>query len=337
MDDIIKNKDEAFRKYIYNFLVRTNNIFEYRGLPDTIPLRNLELMLQTHGFVGICKCPTDKEVYAFWGGLGGEPDAYYRPTVFTVSNPYLQFSKNYNIRYDLVEKFNENDDCIIIPNNSLYRPLLDILERYCVLLTENDISMRVADINNRIPMILTASDDTTRASAEEYIRQIKDGNIGIIADNAFIESFKSVEFNGANSRIIELIEFHQYLKASLYNEIGLRSNYNMKRETLTSNEINSDTDTMRPLIDDMLIQRQNAFELVNSAFGLSIAVDLNGAWQDVEDEVEETEELLEGTDGVVVDNPDKGTDEETDKEESDDEDNEDRRRPEQREREDEES
>ena len=44
------------RKSIYNYVLmmfdRTNQMFEYKGLPDTIPPYMLELYLQINGHIG---------------------------------------------------------------------------------------------------------------------------------------------------------------------------------------------------------------------------------------------------------------------------------------------
>ena len=63
---------------------RTQSMFTWSGLPETIPCYMLEMYLQINGYAGICRVNGD--LYAFYGGLGGEPDAYYQPTILTPSN-----------------------------------------------------------------------------------------------------------------------------------------------------------------------------------------------------------------------------------------------------------
>ena len=76
----------------------------------------------------------------------------------------------------------------------------------------------------------------------------------------------------------DLFEFQQYMKASLYNEIGLSANFNMKRERLTANEVEANTDNLYPLVDDMLNCRRLAIEKINEMFGLNIEVEFNSSW-----------------------------------------------------------
>ena len=147
------DKVGGVRQYTMYMFNRLQSMFEYKGLPDTIPQRNVELMLQTNG--NVCITKVEGKLYAFTGGLGGEPNEYYMPTIYTVANPYLNFSKNLKI----------DKDCIVIPNDALYIGLLPMFNRYASMLAENDATIRIADINARIINIISASDDRTRKSA----------------------------------------------------------------------------------------------------------------------------------------------------------------------------
>ena len=71
----------------------------------------------------------------------------------------------------------------------------------------------------------------------------------------------------------------QYLKASWFNEIGLNTNFNMKREYLSAEEIAANTDVLLPLVDDMLYNRERACDRINAMFGTNISVHKNSAWE----------------------------------------------------------
>ena len=62
----------------------------------------------------------------------------------------------------------------------------------------------------------------------------------------------------------------------------------MKRESINSNESQLNEDQLHPLIDDMLTERREAIEKVNSMFGTNIRVDFNSAWE-VNDKQEDAE------------------------------------------------
>lgn len=282
-------KGELFKKtYIKNeinyMLCKTLRMFEYDNLPKTIPKFNLELLLQTKG-VGVITKVEDK-LYAFYGGWGGVPDAYYLPTKFIVANPYLKFNKTLTI----------NDDCVLIKNDSLIQGLIPLSKKYSSLLCENDISLRLTTIISRMQKFISAGDDTTKKSAEKYLNDLVNGDLGVIANKKFIESLQVDNSQITNNQIKDLIEEHQYLKASWYNELGLNANYNMKRESLNSSEVALNDDILTPYIDDMLKCREEFVEKVNNMYGTNIKVRLSSAWKDNKRELEialQTEENID--------------------------------------------
>ena len=63
------DKNRLVSDLVRYMLIRTQAMFEYIGLPESIPQKFLEQYVQTSGFVGIVK--VKGELYAMWGGLGG--------------------------------------------------------------------------------------------------------------------------------------------------------------------------------------------------------------------------------------------------------------------------
>lgn len=280
MNDIITDslfdfhdKDMLVRQLERYMFARTQSIFEYDGLPETIPARNLELLLQFNGFACVGKA-NDGNLYAFYGGLGGEPNVYYEPTICTVANPALKFNKEFVI----------GEDCVIIKSDSLYTGLRPLFNRYASLQAENAISLRIADINSRIKTIISASDDRAKDSAELYLKRMEEGKLGIISEPAIVEALTVNTASDQHGIITDLIEYEQYIKAAWYNEIGLNANYNMKRESLNSAESQLNDDALLPLIDDMLRNRREGLKQINEMFGLNITVDLNSAWKKQQEE-----------------------------------------------------
>lgn len=261
-----EKKKECLRDYVIYMLDRTQRMFKYEGLPDTIPQRMLEMQLQVNGFSCIAK--HEGELYAYWGGLGGEPDVYLRPTVCVVSNPAQKFSKTFKI----------DEDCVIVRNDSYLYGLLPLFRRYASAMVENDLSFKLASINSRIQALITAPDDTTAEAGNKYLEDIEDGKLGVIASNEFLDGLKAQPVQGSMRTFTDLIEYQQYLKASWYNEIGLNANYNMKREKLSTTESQMNSDALLPLVDDMLEQRRLGVERINEMFGTNITVDFDSSW-----------------------------------------------------------
>lgn len=291
----ILDKKRGIYNYVMLMLDRTNEMFEYTGLPDTIPADMLETYLQLNGHVGITEVKGD--LYALPGGLGGAQDPYYRPTLYVVANPGLGFSASLSI-VNFLSPFNKNQaaqgKCVLMRNDTHMRGLFYTFSRYATEMVENDVSIRCAQINARQNTLIAASTDPEIASANAYFDNLVKGKITTVASKAFLEGLKAVNVStqSANS-IIQLIELQQYLKASWYNEIGLNANFNMKREYLSEEEIRSSTDVLLPLIDNMLSCRESAVSAINSTYGTNISVRKNSAWENKQEELDTEQELKE--------------------------------------------
>lgn len=263
------SKERLIRTYITKFLIRTQRMFSYTGLPDTIPQKDLELLLQVNGSATITKA-NDGKLYAFRGGLGGTPNPYYLPTISIVTNPALQFNKTLTI----------DKDCVVMLNDSLYEGLMPIIKQNSYLLAECDITFKFATINTRIPSIIKAVDDTSEKSAKEFFKQIEDGEeLGVVMDEDFAKSLDVYNYASSGTNVSQIIELKQYIIGSFYNELGLQSPFNMKREAINSAEATLNEDVLYPLIDDMLEQRKQGVDKINAMYGTNISVELDSVWK----------------------------------------------------------
>lgn len=281
-----ENKDRAIFDLIAYMLDRTQSMFKWNGLPETIPARNLELLLQCRGFAAFYD--TGRGLYAFDGGLGGEPDPYYMPTIVTISNPALNLSVNAEI----------GKDCVVMPNDAMYMGLIPLNRRYASLYADTDLSAIVALINSRIPALISSDNDRTTKSAEKYLSDICDGKLGVISSKEFFDGLKTQPYGAtANTNVLtNLIEMTQYIKASWYNELGLNANYNMKRESINAGESQLNNDALLPLVDDMLKQRKLGADRVNTMFGTNITVDFASSWEDNMQEIDAEQKQIKGGD-----------------------------------------
>ena len=281
------NKTEMLDSYVRYFLARLQCMFKYEGLPDTIPAKWLEHYLLCNGNCIIARVNDD--LYALTGGMGNDATPYYIPAGYIVANPWLKtddgtLSKQYWTETIDINGQHHEQDAVLIYNDTYSQGLLPLLNRYCSQLVENDISLNIIDILARAVLTASASDDKTKQSAELFFKRIRDGHLGVIAEKAFIEGLHLNEFKDIANCLIPLIEYHQYIKASLFNELGLNSNYNMKRESINSNESQLNDDMLHPLIDNMLRERREGIQRVNEFFGTDITVSFDSAWLENEKE-----------------------------------------------------
>ena len=287
---------------------KTLSMFEWENLPETIPYRELEKLLQNNGYAFITE--VGGELYALSGGLGGLPDVYGNPTEIIVTNQALKFNKTLNLK----------TDGVLIRSDDSMMGLLPLFNKHSSMLIENDINMTLHGFNSRLQSLISASDDKTKVSAETYLTNLINGDLGVIGESALFDGIKTHNTGGNNSSgsVTQLIEFHQYTKASLLNEIGLGANFNMKRERLTSGEVDQGDDILYPFVDNMMKNRLKAVEQLNEKYDLNLDVDYGSVWakknRELVDDIIETsggeisnesldestnEPLHESTDGTI--------------------------------------
>lgn len=261
------DKKKVFENYCKYTFIRTQSMFVYTGLPDTIPVQWLESYLQRNG--SCCIAEVDGKLYALLGNAGGELDEYYQPTTYTVANPALKLSKTYKI----------GEDCVYCKNDYDALGLTPLISRYCGLMTENLITVRISDINMRMMNLLSAPDDNTFQSTKQYLKDLEEGKLGVVGESPFFEGLRLQSKGvGNGDYMIQFIELQQYLKGSMYNELGINANFNMKREALSGQEVALNDDALMPLIDDMLKQRRAMCDELNRLFGLEVSVDYGSTW-----------------------------------------------------------
>ena len=280
----LEDKAWSVSVIVAKWLDRLQSMFRYDGLPDTIPKRDLDLILMTHGTATIA--PVNGDLYAFAGTLGGPPNPYYLPTLSVIANPGLEYSASLKI----------DEECVVIRNDSMMTGLLPILNRYATLIAETDLSIRNALYWSRADVMFAAKDDDARKATAQWLSDLAAGKIGsAVIDSAWMQDgIRSVPTGqSGHQALTDLIEIRQYLVASLWNALGLNANYNMKRESLNSSEANLNADALLPLVDDMLRCRRAGVEAVNAKYGTDITVDYDSAWQDNEIELEAAQDAAE--------------------------------------------
>lgn len=264
----ITSKENNVNNLNKQMLVKTLSMFEWESLPDTIPKKELEKQLQVNGYCFITE--VKGELYALNGGLGGELDEYGNPTQIIINNIALDFNKTLSLK----------DDGVLVCNDDLMLGLMPVFTRYNTMIMENDINLSMLGYSSRSQILLTASDNKSKASAELFIKKLINGDLSVIGENPIFDGVKALNLNSNNSsNFNSLIEFNQYLKGSLYNEVGIQANTVMKRERVNSEEVNANNDLLFPFIYNMLENRLNAIKKINEKYGKEIVVDFGSIWK----------------------------------------------------------
>lgn len=286
----IRNKPARYLETMYKWLGMWAGAIGWGGdLFDDLPPFLAELWLQSSGFSALVEHGSSLHyVSGINSSFRGEFTEYFQPVGLIVSNPYAP---------EINGEYTFGENAVLIKNDPQMQGVLPILMTRAEMLTENDVSFLCGLQNLRIINIIRAANDKIKTAAESFFKQIRFGRSGVISG-----SVKS--WSGDDTKIIEnlptggvptnymlqFIETAQYIKGSLYNEMGLQSNFNMKRESLNDSEVAANNDTLRPYIDNMMECRKNAVEEIKRVFGVDVTVDLMGAWKTREKIAEATAE-----------------------------------------------
>ena len=279
------NKTENVQNIIDGVLNKTLTMFLYTNLPDTLPIEEIEKILQVNGtgFVTLI----DDNLVILKGSYNYEKvDIYNRPQEINCYLPDKKTFKMFNI-----------SDGVIIKNDYLERGLLPIFKKWGYLINESEMTLTIANKFKRMVKTFIANDDPTVESVKTYLNKIEAGESSLIIGNILFDSIK-VDGETNSNTLHELIEYDNYIKSELYKELGLYSNDNMKKERLVTSEIETGLNSIYPLVDNMFNCRKNALSEINEKFDTNIDVEFTSSWEYrlnlgenmKEDELEVTEE-----------------------------------------------
>ena len=260
------NKAENVHNIIDGVLNKTLTMFLYTNLPDTLPIEELEKILQLSGTGFITMI--DEQLVVLKGNYNYEKvDIYNRP--FEI-NCYLPDKKIY--------KMFKISDGVIIKNDYLERGLLPIFKKWGYLINESELTLIIANRYKRMVKTFIANDDPTAESVRTYLTKVDNGESSVITSNILWDSIK-IDGETNTNTLHELIEYDNYIKSELYKEIGLYSNDNMKKERLISSEVENGMNSIYPLVDNMLNCRKQAIDKINKKFNTNISVEFTSSWE----------------------------------------------------------
>ena len=262
----ITSKTKNVQNIIDGVLNKTLTMFFYTNLPISLPIDELEKILQLNG-VGFVTT-IDEQLVVLKGTYNYEKvDIYNRPYEI---NCYLPDKKQYKM-------FNISDG-VLIKNDYLERGLLPIFKKWGYLINESELTLIIANRFKRMVKTFIANDDPTAESVRTYLTKVDNGESSLITSNLLWDSIK-IDGETKTNTLHELIEYDNYIKSELYKEIGLYSNDNMKKERLITSEVENGMNSIYPLVDNMLNCRQQAIRKINEKFNTDINVEFTSSWE----------------------------------------------------------
>ena len=269
-----ESEQESFRErvnlqFLENILL---SMFEYTGLPNTIPKRFLEKYLIEHGSVGIGKI--DGELYAFVASPCGNVDAYGVGTELTGATPIGDIN-------GVIGK-----DVVVGYNNYLMKGE-SILSWFSHIFSEIDLSMDANVINARYHPAPVAKDSKAKAVIDKVLNNMRKGKLeSIISKNVTNEWDGNYDIPVVNLTNVTNIDKIQYL-SRFYDDI-LKRFYNMYGHALqtqnktaqqTTDEIHGMDSASLILPLNMLECRKEMVADMNKLFNLNVSVDFSPTWK----------------------------------------------------------
>lgn len=268
----LKNKQQSVTDFFNQTLNKTLRMFEYEKLP--LPVIQFEKQLQVNGYTVVFE--HNDMLYCNAAPLAGaEKSAYGEPTQALVNIPALQLSKTFEL----------GKDAVLIKNDFLMTGLKPVILSKGTQIIENRLTMYIKNVLSRTPFTITASSDKSILSAQTFVNRLIDGELAVIGEDNFLKDVDVSSLNQAQGTFMQdLINYQTYLYGQLYNELGLPSLTFEKSERMNEKEIDSQTATIRPLVDNMLQCRQEGIQEMNKLFNGNVEIELGSVWNNLKDD-----------------------------------------------------
>ncbi len=247
-------------KYAYwrdSLFERVMKLFVWGNTGDLKP-KEIEQRLILNGHCGIAEYKG--ELTAFYGSFYGV-------------TKYMDEWTNYIVRcpiYTAEKKI--GTDVIVIDNNSLRNPTFELVHHYATMLAHTEVSLINCLINTRdsggVPI---ASTEKQKASIKEYQNQIFNGKYGVVTDVGNLGITYAGSDRKTQQDLINIMETREKLIKSFYSDIGVRSAFEKRNNTVQA-EVEADTSLLLLNLADMLRCREKACEEVNKLFGTNWSV-----------------------------------------------------------------
>ena len=177
----------GFNYWFNKLLCYCLGMFEYEGLPDTLPARQIEINLLLTGHCTIFK---DDGELVTCGTTLYDFDKYYDPTRAVFAQPKLK-SKTLYLQ-------GESKNAVVIynsdlQNNVLYFPtdggLLTFISRYARRLADIESTENIYSVNMRLSAFPVGGDDSIIASIKKFFSQLALGRRRV---TRFLNSFSGI-------------------------------------------------------------------------------------------------------------------------------------------------
>ena len=277
-----------FREQLYREL---STMFEWKGLPTTVPADYLERHLVRGGYVlyyedeiigqDVLKC----EVFGY-----NRHDLPTQARAFTPNTLGEKTLVQRNIKRLTDGKnvtFDPTTDGVLIMNMMGYNKGLNmgmIVDHFATRLALAQQSFDTNLMWTNLPYIFQVDTDETRLSIEKMFASIFNGEPFIIMDKSLLNANKDRNGLPTDIKFIgkELQDIQNEIMMKFRQTIGFETAGVEKAERVNTMEVESNNSHTQSVLQVMLQQRKIAAKAINNFFGVNVTVDLYGS-----DQVEE--------------------------------------------------
>ena len=243
-------RDQLFERVMRLFVWETDD--------DDVMPKELEQRLIIQGHVGVAKY--EGKVTAFFGNFYGV-------------TKYIDEFPNYMVRCPVYSGSKTiGKDIVVINNNGIRNPILPLIHHYSILLAHAEVTFNTLMINARdnggVPVVTT---EKQKQSVAQYQGRLFNGQYGTVTDIGNL----GIQYAGADRHtsqsVMERLEAREKLLKSFYSDIGVRSAFEKRNNTVRA-EVEADTSLLLLNIADMIKFREIGCEEVNKMFGTNWSV-----------------------------------------------------------------
>jgi hypothetical protein len=261
----------GYQYYCHLLEEKCLGMYEYEGLPDSLPEEQIESRLIWVGRNIVFEHKKEGLVVVS-GGLSGV-DKYYLPVYAVYAQPALG-SGNFRI----------GKDCVVMYNSQIdqYEPvgLRDIIRRYARMLADIDSSINIATVNSRAQKMNVVNTQQTAKTVNEAMDSLYRGEPYTINQNSILDMYKTLDWFDTNKSTIisDLLVTRERLIGDFLTEIGVKSDFE-KKERLITSEVSANDQLLTINVADMLKWRQKGVDQINKMFGTNIKVKRASAYE----------------------------------------------------------
>lgn len=255
------------------------NRFEWKGFPDSVDVRFLELQLLWRGLAVVYRDRDNDQIFAVQGSGSGHTNFLDEPIAFTVIGPDMKAKTLSAVpTYKKAGKGEVGErvdaQCVPIYPNYMRQPELDVIYLWAPKLAKLDRSIEITADNMRKTKVVAANENE-KLTALNVLKQVVEGQEAVfVSDNAMIPSMMQVLDLSVDPLTLPNL---QIAKSKMWNEcmglLGINNANQDKKERLVAAEVSANDDQVQASRNVALNERQRAAKLINKMFGLNVTVD----------------------------------------------------------------